>query len=663
MILDLGASGNTRIYIGSCEHIRCPRRVATGMRIAARVRVGLRARIRTPADGGKRSTCHGAALGRMNISVDQLGQVFAASQDATFVVAADGRILAANAASARVFGYASSELVGRRIEMLVPERWRERHVAHRSRYGARPIGRLMGSGIRLFGLHKQGHEFPIDVSLSPITLGGAWLTVCAVRDVSERIKLEILADRVQEFESSARRLETELKSTLTQFEQFIKHTPAAVAVFDRDMRYVASSDRWRSDYGLGAVDLRGRSHYEVFPELPERWKEAHRRGLAGEKIRADEDSFVRADGRVEWLRWQILPWRDATGAVGGIAILTEVLTDERAALQRLSDRELYFSTLFNDSAMPVALQEAPSGAYIDVNREWSSLFGYSAEEVRGKTSLELGINSRSVWSEGIQQVLEHGMLQSEEVALRSKSGAKLEVVVSVRLVQIGGRERFVLTYADRTERKRLERELGSAVAREQSRIGKELHDGLGQVLTGAALLTSAVLNRAKKEQLPIAPDLVRVREIIEESIRATRAIAQGLSPLIDANDSMLRALRWQAELLREGKPLLTVSGSEETERELPVDCRAQLYRIAQEAIQNAMRHAAANRVEVDFVSLDGAFQLTVADDGGGMPAGAAQVGRGLSLMRYRAEAIGGRLSISPRPGGGTIVRCTVPRSH
>lgn len=597
----------------------------------------------------------------MHVSVDQLGSVFAASFDATFVVAADGRILFANASSDPVFGYPPSELIGRHVETLIPERFRERHATLRSRYFERPLGRLVGSGMSLFGLHKRGHEFPIDVGLSPITLGGAWHTVCAVRDASERSKLEVLTHRAREFESSARRLETELKTTLAQFEQFIEHTPAAVAIFDRDMHYLASSERWRADYGLGELELRGRQHYEVFPEIPERWKEAHRRGLQGERIRAEEDSFVRLDGSVEWLRWEILPWCDAGGEVGGIAILTEVITDERQALERLSDRELYFSTLFNDSAVPVALQEAPSGVYIDVNREWSDLFGYSLEEVRGKTSIELGINTSAVRAEGIKKVLDRGSLRSEEVTLRSKSGAKIEVVVSVRLVQIGGRDRFVLTYVDRTERRHLERELGHAVAQEQVRIGEELHDGLSQLLAGAAFLISAVLQQARKEKLTIASELARIRELIEESIGTTRSIAQGLSPLVDARGSLLGALRRQAGMLSGEELTIDISGSEATERELPAESRAQLYRIAHEAIQYAMKHAAASRIEVELTRLDDACQLTIADDGRGVSDGAAEAMRGLSLMRHRAEALGGRATVSPRPGGGTLVRCVVPR--
>ncbi|XZF13745.1 PAS domain S-box protein [Chitinophagaceae bacterium MMS25-I14] len=120
-----------------------------------------------------------------------------------------------------------------------------------------------------------------------------------------------------------------------QLRTFIEYTPVAIAMLDRNMRYIAASNVWKTSYRLGDQNIIGKSHYEVFPEIREEWKEQHQRCLAGEVLRSEEDFFVRQDGHTDWLRWEIRPWYENEHHIGGIVMFTEVITGQIEAREAL----------------------------------------------------------------------------------------------------------------------------------------------------------------------------------------------------------------------------------------------------------------------------------------------------------------------------------------
>lgn len=124
-----------------------------------------------------------------------------------------------------------------------------------------------------------------------------------------------------------KQIEAALRESEERLKLFIRYAPSALAMFDRTMRYLYASNRWLSDYGLGDRDLQGLSHYDVFPEIPEAWKEFHRRGLAGEILQSEADRFERSDGSVQWARWEIRPWHNLNQSIGGIVIFAEDITE------------------------------------------------------------------------------------------------------------------------------------------------------------------------------------------------------------------------------------------------------------------------------------------------------------------------------------------------
>ncbi len=141
-----------------------------------------------------------------------------------------------------------------------------------------------------------------------------------------------LKQRIRELEQAEEerdRLQAALRQSEEHARIFVTYTPAAVAMFDRDMRYILASHRWLADFALKEGEITGRCHYELFPEIPEHWKAVHRRCLAGASEGNDEEPFPRSDGRVDWVRWKIFPWYTTSGEIGGIMLFTEVITERK----------------------------------------------------------------------------------------------------------------------------------------------------------------------------------------------------------------------------------------------------------------------------------------------------------------------------------------------
>jgi PAS domain S-box-containing protein len=157
---------------------------------------------------------------------------------------------------------------------------------------------------------------------------------------------------------------------------FIDQAPFAIAMFDREMRYIAVSARWKHDYRLEG-DIIGRSHYDLFPEIPVRWKKIHLRGLAGLFSQANEDRFVRQDGSVQWLHWEVHPWYRTEGDVGGIIIFSEEITHHKAAQEALRIERDKLQAVIDNVDVGISLID-PNGTFVLLNEAALRIYGIAS---------------------------------------------------------------------------------------------------------------------------------------------------------------------------------------------------------------------------------------------------------------------------------------------
>lgn len=221
-------------------------------------------------------------------------------------------------------------------------------------------------------------------------------------------------------------------------------------------------------------------------------------------------------------------------------------------------------------------------------------------------------------------------------------------------------DRVLLVLHDVGERRRLEGAFLEASQRERERLAIEVHDGLGQQLTGLSLLASGIAAQAARGTRIEAEALERLAAIAADAVTQCRAVSHGLMPLNEARGDLAGALRALAASVDVTGVHVECRVGQSGEMLLPPESRDHLYRIAQEALSNALRHARARNIEIRLVTTPLQVALEVRDDGQGWRPTLERSGLGLHTMRFRAAALRGRLTTESIEGGGTTVRCTCP---
>lgn len=246
---------------------------------------------------------------------------------AILLLDAEGVILNWNKGAERIKGYSESEIVGKHFSVFYTEDDKLQRLPDTLLSQARILGRTEAHGWRVC---KDGSMFWGSVSIT------------ALHDNEDRV---IGFTKVTKDLTEENKRKTEISEGYERMLLFVKHAPSAIAMFDRNMCYIAASEQWINDYKLQGQQLIGKSHYEIFPEIGENWKEKHRRCMAGAIEKCDEDMFLRADGSVQWIAWDVRPWFENEGVIGGVIMLTSDITERKnAALESNKLRDILNAT-------------------------------------------------------------------------------------------------------------------------------------------------------------------------------------------------------------------------------------------------------------------------------------------------------------------------------
>lgn len=343
--------------------------------------------------------------------------------------------------------------------------------------------------------------------------------------------------------------------------------------------------------------------------------------------------------------------------------LREEISERKQAEDALRTSEEMFSKAFRLSPNGICIISLPKLHFISVNGSFLSMTGYEEHEVVGKTPMELHFFPNLEEGRGmLDSIQDQGHLRNRETIFDTKLGDVRTGVLSAELIELRGEPALLCTVEDVTDARRLEKEIMNISDSERQNIGQDLHDDLGPHLIGIEVLSKVLNKKLSEKGLPEATYADRIRNLIGQAIDKTRSLARGLCPV---------------HLVAEGLEAALTELAEKTENVFGVSCvftgdravlvhdntvATHLFHIAQEAVNNAIKHGKATRISIELLSEDGRITLMVRDNGKGMPTARSSTGIGLRIMKYRARMIGSTLTIGCNGGEGAVVICS-PRPH
>ncbi len=348
----------------------------------------------------------------------------------------------------------------------------------------------------------DGSIYPVEVHLQLIERDGESVFLGIIRDTSER-----------------KRTEDALRERSEQLHLFVEHTPAAVAMFDRQMRYLAASRRWLADLNLAEGDIIGKSHYEIFPEISNQWKEIHRKCLAGAVEKCDEDPFPRADGSTDWVKWEIHPWRTAKGEIGGIIIASEVITKRKQAEEALRQSEERFRLLVESVKDYAILLLDTTGNVISWNAGAEKIKGYRASEILGQHFSRFYTRADIAAGKPERELLlaaQEGRFEEEAIRVRADGSEFWANVIVTALRDESGQLRgFSKVTRDITERKQAEVALKQA----RDQLEKRVEERTLELSRANALLKQEI-----EERTSVAAALRESRERLQAILDNSPAV-------------------------------------------------------------------------------------------------------------------------------------------
>ena len=512
---------------------------------------------------------------------------------------------------------------------------------------------------------RTGAPYELDLEIVRPDGTRRWITTHgeAVRDADGRVvRLRGTAQDITE----RKRAEESLRQSEERYRGIVEDQTEVISRFREDGTLTYVNDVYCRFFGKPGQTLVGsRWHPVAVPEDLPGIEEKLRTLSPSNPVVPIENRVYSGSGQVRWMQFVNRAFFDAQGRLTEVQAVGRDITERKRAEAALRESQERYSSLINNLNVGVYRSTVESGGcFLQANPALARMHGCdSVEEMLQTKVVNLYENpaDREVF---LANLFRGGAVTGHEVRLKKKDGTPIYCAVTATAHRgPDGRAEWIDGIVeDITERKRLEDQLLEISEREQHRIGRDLHDGLCQHLAGVGFMSKVLAQKLAAVAPAEAADAKAVANLIRQAIADARGIAAGLHPVKTEANSAMVALQGLADNLKSMFRVQCVFTCNPPVLIEDNNAATHLYRIAQEAVNNAIRHGKARHVWMTLAETDRHITLTVKDDGKGVPQPLpATRGIGIDIMNHRVRLIGGTLNICRAPEGGTILTCSFPK--
>jgi PAS domain S-box-containing protein len=619
---------------------------------------------------------------------------------------AAGRILYVNKAFERITGYKAEELLNGTVTEI--------SMVHPGDAGllknalARSSARETIDGLNFRIIRKDGEIRYVNLCSIPVYVENDFTgTRTSIRDITKYHGIM----NMEHADLSRQDLETRLTHSYKLLEYIIEHDNSAIAVLNREFKYVYVSKRFLDDYNVKEKDILGKSHYEVFPTLPEEWRTVHQRALAGETLSSDEDSFTNADGELVWVRWECRPWYEFNENIGGIILYSEVITKQKEtefdlikAKVRAEESEKSLSNIL--SKLNESQHIAKIGSWdwnIITDKSWWSDELYNIYEVDPSSYVPTPENnarfvhpddSEPYKNASIEALKTGNMLDFQLRIITHGKTKHCRSMATVHFDNHGKPVRMTGTFIDITHQVEIMNELNSSKEKAEEsdklktaflqNISHEVRTPLNSIVGFSELLSepgqslqkiksfSKIISVNSNKLIGIISDVIEIAEIHSRQIKLVMSKFDVISLLYKVTDSFMEITQLK------GIDLLVDINIPGTEAGITSD-KGKLEKIFFHLVDNAVKFTRFGSIRINMKFQENNLLFSISDTGIGIPPDMQKIifdpfrqletglnrsyggtGLGLTIVKAYVDVLKGKISLSSEVDKGTVIDITIP---